>query len=240
MSMTTFVGGGGPRFWSSATPEDRQTNYAQIILRTKDDHDTTPLLALLQPEFDKQIPGAIIDTRTLETGKPVGIPVQVRISGEDLPRLRAEADKLKQIFREIPIAARVRDDWGEPSVKEVMHVDVGPGKPGARHERRCFQFGRCRSSRNYGRRIERRRQADSDYRTHADGGACPALRFTQPVCVLGARYAARASRAGGDHFAGTGNAENPALRSVPDHNGPMLARARAFAFRGDLRLPCRS
>jgi hypothetical protein len=24
-SMTTFVGGGGPRFWSSATPEDRQT-----------------------------------------------------------------------------------------------------------------------------------------------------------------------------------------------------------------------
>jgi multidrug efflux pump subunit AcrB len=124
VSMTTFVGGGGPRFWSSATPEDRQTNYAQIILRTKDDHDTTPLLSLLQPEFDKQIPGAIIDTRTLETGKPVGIPVQVRISGEDLPRLRAEAEKLKQIFRGIPTAARVRDDWGDPTVKEVMRVDV--------------------------------------------------------------------------------------------------------------------
>ncbi len=124
VSMTAFVGGGGPRFWSSATPEDRQANYAQIILRTKDDHDTTPLLALLQPEFDKQIPGAIIDTRTLETGKPVGIPVQVRVSGEDLPRLRAEAEKLKKVFRGIPIAARVRDDWGEPAVKEVMHVDV--------------------------------------------------------------------------------------------------------------------
>ena len=124
VSMTTFVGGGGPRFWSSATPEDRQTNYAQIILRTKDDHDTTPLLSLLQTEFDKQIPGAIIDTRTLETGKPVGIPVQVRISGEDLPRLRAEAEKLKQIFRGIPTAARVRDDWGEPTVREVMRVDV--------------------------------------------------------------------------------------------------------------------
>ena len=123
-SMTTFVGGGGPRFWSSATPEDRQTNYAQVILRTKDNHDTTPLLALLQPELDRQIPGAIIDTRTLETGKPVGIPVQVRISGEDLPRLRVEAEKLKQIFRDVPVAARVRDDWGEPSVREVVHVDV--------------------------------------------------------------------------------------------------------------------
>jgi multidrug efflux pump subunit AcrB len=123
-SMTTFVGGGGPRFWSSATPEDRQTNYAQVILRTKDTHDTTPLLNLLQPELDRQIPGAIIDTRTLETGKPVGIPVQVRISGEDMPRLEAEAEKLKQIFRDIPIAARVRDDWGDPSVREVVHVDV--------------------------------------------------------------------------------------------------------------------
>jgi multidrug efflux pump subunit AcrB len=123
-SMTTFVGGGGPRFWSSATPEDRQTNYAQVILRTKDNHDTTPLLALLQPELDKEIPGAIVDTRTLETGKPVGIPVQVRISGEDLPRLRAEAEQLKQIFRDIPIAARVRDDWGEPSAREVVQVDA--------------------------------------------------------------------------------------------------------------------
>ena len=123
-SMTTFVGGGGPRFWSSATPEDRQTNYAQVILRTKDNHDTTPLLALLQPELDRQIPGAIIDTRTLETGKPIGIPVQVRISGEDLPRLRAEAEQLKQIFRDIPIAARVRDDWGESSAREVVQVDA--------------------------------------------------------------------------------------------------------------------
>ena len=37
---------------------------------------------------------------------------------------RAEAEKLKQIFREIPIAARVRDDWGEPSAREVVHVDA--------------------------------------------------------------------------------------------------------------------
>jgi multidrug efflux pump subunit AcrB len=124
LSMTAFLGGGGPRFWSSATPEDRQTNYAQIILRTKDPHDTTPLLNRLQPEFDARVPGAIIDTRTLETGKPTGVAVQVRVSGEDMRVLQTEADKLKQIFREIPIAARVRDDWGEPSPRAVVRVDV--------------------------------------------------------------------------------------------------------------------
>ena len=29
VSVTTFVGGGGPRFWFSFAPEPRQTNYAQ-------------------------------------------------------------------------------------------------------------------------------------------------------------------------------------------------------------------
>lgn len=123
LSMTAFVGGGGPRFWQSATPEDRQTNYAQVLLRTKDPHDTSPLLAQLQPIFDRQIPGAIIDTRSLETGKPVGIAVQVRVSGEDMRVLQSEAATLKQIFRDLPIAARVRDDWGEPSLRAVVHVD---------------------------------------------------------------------------------------------------------------------
>ncbi len=124
VSMTTFVGGGGPRFWSSATPEEKQTNYAQVILRTEDKHDTEPLLDRLQPAFDRQIAGAIVDTRALETGKPVGLPVQVRVSGEDLPRLREQAEKLKQIFRAIPLASRIRDDWGEPSIKMSVQVDV--------------------------------------------------------------------------------------------------------------------
>ena len=119
-SMSTFVGGGGPRFWSSATPEG-QTD------KLRADHSTNqgrsqyiPLLALLQPEFDKQIPGAIIDTRTLETGKPVGIPIQVRISGEDPHGLRVEADKLKQIFGDLH-CGQVRDG-GRPDCKEVVRV----------------------------------------------------------------------------------------------------------------------
>ncbi|MBV8142061.1 MAG: efflux RND transporter permease subunit, partial [Verrucomicrobia bacterium] len=121
--MTAFIGGAGPRFWQNATPEDRQTNYAQILLRTKDPHDTTPLLARLQPELDKQVPGAIIDTRNLETGKSYGIAVQVRVSGEDMRILKAEAAKLEKIFRDIPVAKRVRTDWGEPTPRAVVHVD---------------------------------------------------------------------------------------------------------------------
>ncbi len=43
-SLTTFVGGGGPRFWFSVSPELQQLNYAQIIIQVKDKHDTAHLV----------------------------------------------------------------------------------------------------------------------------------------------------------------------------------------------------
>jgi hypothetical protein len=41
-SLTTFVGGGGPQFWLSATPEARQPIYAQIVIEVEDKHDHRP------------------------------------------------------------------------------------------------------------------------------------------------------------------------------------------------------
>ncbi|HEX7289051.1 MAG TPA: efflux RND transporter permease subunit, partial [Candidatus Angelobacter sp.] len=35
-SLTTFVGGGGPRFWFTVSPELQQLNYAQIIIQVND------------------------------------------------------------------------------------------------------------------------------------------------------------------------------------------------------------
>ena len=115
--VTTFVGGGGPRFWFSVSPELQQLNYAQLIIQVKDKHDTGHLTDALQEALSATCPGARIDVRQLETGKPVGMPVQIRISGEDMDVLRAHADRVKQVFRASPLARRVRDDWGEENVR---------------------------------------------------------------------------------------------------------------------------
>jgi preprotein translocase subunit SecF len=48
VSLTTFVGGGGPRFWISASPEQSQLNYAQIILLAKDKHLTSAIVDPVQ------------------------------------------------------------------------------------------------------------------------------------------------------------------------------------------------
>jgi hypothetical protein len=34
--VTAFVGGGGPRFWFSVSPELQQLYYAQLIVKVKD------------------------------------------------------------------------------------------------------------------------------------------------------------------------------------------------------------
>jgi multidrug efflux pump subunit AcrB len=122
-SVTSFIGGGAPRFWFSVAPEVQQLNYAQVLIEVLDEHDT----ALLKPEFQHElsasIAGARIDVRELETGKPVGIPVAIRVSGPDIPTLRRLAEEAKNIFRSIPIAMGTRDDWGEESFTIKLKVD---------------------------------------------------------------------------------------------------------------------
>jgi multidrug efflux pump subunit AcrB len=122
-SLTTFVGGGGPRFWLSATPEARQANYAQIVVEVADKHDTNHLVGPWQSALTAGVPEARLDVRQLETGKPIGIPVQLRLMGDDIPTLRAEAERLKAVFREVPFALRIRDDWGVDSLQTVFTLD---------------------------------------------------------------------------------------------------------------------
>jgi multidrug efflux pump subunit AcrB len=122
-SLTTFVGGGGPRFWLSATPEARQPNYAQIVIEVNDKHETNHLIGPLQTALTAGVPEARVDMRQLETGKPIGIPVQIRLMGDDIPTLRAEADRLKAVFRKVPFALRIRDDWGVDSLQTVFTLD---------------------------------------------------------------------------------------------------------------------
>jgi multidrug efflux pump subunit AcrB len=122
-SITTFVGGGGPRFWFSVSPEMQQLNYAQLIIQVKDKHDTPHLVPELQAALSKRIAGARLDVRQLENGKPVGIPIQVRIAGENSDELRALAEKVKAEFRALPTAERVRDDWGAETFTVNLEVD---------------------------------------------------------------------------------------------------------------------
>lgn len=122
-SLTTFVGGGGPRFWYSLAPEPLHPNYAQVVLRFRNKNETHLVLPRIQERISRQIAGARVDVRQLETGDAVGLPVALRVSGDDIGTLRATADSVKKILGAIPQAARVRDNWGEDRFNVELEID---------------------------------------------------------------------------------------------------------------------
>ncbi|HSS76023.1 MAG TPA: efflux RND transporter permease subunit [Thermoanaerobaculia bacterium] len=122
-SLTSFVGGGGPRFWFSVAPEPSQLNYAQVVIEVHDKHDTIGLVGALQTALSARVTGGEVDVRQLETGPPVGIPVAVRFSGETIATLRAVSDRAKDILRTTPKATRVRDNWGAESFAVQLVTD---------------------------------------------------------------------------------------------------------------------
>ena len=130
-ALTTFVGGGGPRFWFSVSPELQQLNYAQLIIEVDNKDDTPELVALLQPALSQVVVGARIDVRQLQTN-PVDMPLEIRLfgradigsrQGEELRILRQLAEQVKDIFRTIPAAARIRDDWDEEGFVVRLQID---------------------------------------------------------------------------------------------------------------------
>lgn len=122
-SVSEFIGGGGPRFWFSVAPEQKQLNYAQLLLRFKDKRDTARMLPLLQDRLSGALAGVRVDVRPLETGKPVGVPIAFRVSGDDIGALRGYGERLKAILRDIPGAERVRDDWGADTPTVFFDVE---------------------------------------------------------------------------------------------------------------------
>jgi len=71
-----------------------QTNYAQVIVQVTDKEATPKLIGPLQSALNKQVPGAWITVRQLQTN-PVETPVEILISGQADTDPRAEIQTYK-------------------------------------------------------------------------------------------------------------------------------------------------
>jgi multidrug efflux pump subunit AcrB len=130
-SLTTFLGGGGPRFWFSVAPEIQQLNYSQMIIQVVDKEDTSRFVGELQTTISSSIPGARVDVRQLQTN-PVEMPVQIRIAeqadvsaghSQDFRTIRALASQVEDILRSVPTSARVRNDWNDETTAVSLEID---------------------------------------------------------------------------------------------------------------------
>ena len=131
-SITSFIGGGGPRFWFSISPEAPQTNYAQVIVQVSDKELTPKIIGPLQSALSRNVPGAWITVRQLQTN-PVETPVEILISGQadtdvkdeaaDIQTLRGIATQAMNVLQESPGIAVMRDDWSPDSAQVKIEID---------------------------------------------------------------------------------------------------------------------
>jgi multidrug efflux pump subunit AcrB len=131
-SVTTFVGGGGPRFWFSVAPEQQQKNYAQVLIQLTDKEATPGVIAQLQSTLSKEIAGAYVTVHQLQTN-PVEFPVEVQIYGTsdvdptqepaDNEHLRMLAGRVEDILRPIRGVQVVQNDWFQESPEVKLKID---------------------------------------------------------------------------------------------------------------------
>jgi len=122
----SYVGQGTPRFYLPLDQQLAHANFAQFVILARGIREREALRARLIALFDRDFQGVRANINRLETGPPVGFPVQFRVSGEDIATVRRYAERVAEVMRENPHASNVQFDWDEKA--KVIKVDIDQEK----------------------------------------------------------------------------------------------------------------
>jgi multidrug efflux pump len=125
-SITSYVGTGSPRFYLPLDQIFPQTNVSQIVVLPKDLRAREALRLKITQAFKTDFPEVRGRVKLLPNGPPVPYPVQFRVTGLEVDKVREIADKVKEVMRANPNAIGVNDNWNE-SVK-VIRIDMDQDK----------------------------------------------------------------------------------------------------------------
>ncbi len=125
-SVTSYVGTGSPRFYLPLDQIFPQTNVSQIVVLPKDAQARTVLRDKIISLFKTDFPEVRGRVKLLPNGPPVPYPVQFRVTGTEVAKVRVIADQVKEIMRRNPNAIGVNDNWNE-AVK-VLRIELDQDK----------------------------------------------------------------------------------------------------------------
>jgi multidrug efflux pump len=122
VNHVAYVGTGSPRFYLPLDQQLPAANFAQFVILTDSIEAREATRRWLIEVFSSDFPQLQGRVTRLENGPPVGFPVQLRVSGEHIERVRAIAREVAQKVRENPAVSNVSLDWDEPS--KVIRVAI--------------------------------------------------------------------------------------------------------------------
>ncbi len=119
-----FVGRSGPSFYYNLRQgNDGAQNYAQAMISTKDFQAANRLVKKLQKQFDSAFPEYQLILRRLEQGPPAEAPVELRLVGTELERLKTMGEDIRRMALDTEDVVHVRATLGEVVPKVWLDVD---------------------------------------------------------------------------------------------------------------------
>ncbi|EDQ00734.1 efflux RND transporter permease subunit [Shewanella benthica] len=121
------IGGNTPSFYYNLLQRQQgASNYAQAMVKVEDFDTANRLIPQLQRALDLANPEAQILVRKLEQGPPFNAPVELRVFGPNLDRLRLIGDEIRRILSDTPdvIHTRATLSAGAPKIWFQVNEDA--------------------------------------------------------------------------------------------------------------------
>ncbi|MCF5200254.1 efflux RND transporter permease subunit [Pseudomonas syringae] len=123
---STYIGQGALRFYLPLDQQLENPFYAQLVIVSKGLEERGALTARLQKRLRDDFVGIGSYVQALEMGPPVGRPLQYRVSGENIDKVRQHAIELATLLDHNPHVGEVIYDWNEPG--KVLRIDINQDK----------------------------------------------------------------------------------------------------------------
>lgn len=123
---SSYIGNGAPRFFLSLDQQLFSDNFAQFVIVSKGLVERENIKRHLEAKFDAPDGGYShlrVRVVRLENGPPIGYPVQFRVMGEDMSRIREISEQVAVMMRGNEHLQNVNFDWNEKIKSIRVEVD---------------------------------------------------------------------------------------------------------------------
>jgi multidrug efflux pump len=120
---SSYVGRGAIRFILTLNVQLANPFFGQFVIVAKDVEARERLHQKLEKILAEGFPDVVSRVAPLELGPPVGAPLQYRVAGPDLERVRNYALQFADVLASDPRTRHINFDWMEPARQIRVHVD---------------------------------------------------------------------------------------------------------------------
>jgi len=120
-----YVGRDTPRFVLTVNPDADADNVAKFVVTAKEDN-RDELIKKIRHELEENFPLVRTNIQLIQTGPPADYPIMIRVSGVDVEKVHALAEKVADLIAQDSNVADINFDWNEKS--KIVRIDLDQDK----------------------------------------------------------------------------------------------------------------